>query len=149
MIIIKYFNGTLYWGIFFWSYNVLIKTMAEKNDLMLFSLSYQSRRFRRVSVLGWCQKIRVLAEIPLLFLSTVSDWTPTSVCSGRLECTHTLRGSEIIYFCVHFCVDAFHYSSGSVSVNLTASVFLPRLSLCLSAFLFAGLPACLSICLHV
>lgn len=89
-------------------------------------LFYKSRRFWEVSALGWCQEIRVLAEIPLYLRSTVSDCT--SICSGRLECTHTPSLSEIISVWMHFII----------------CVGEPP-CLCLSA----GLPVYPSVCVYV
>lgn len=79
-----------------------------------------------MSALGWCQEIRVLAEIPLYLRSTVSDCT--SICSGRLECTHTPSRSEIISVWMHFII----------------CVGEPP-CLCLSA----GLPVYPSVCVYV
>lgn len=79
-----------------------------------------------MSALGWCQEIRVLTEIPLYLRSTVSDCT--SICSGRLECTHTPSRSEIISVWMHFII----------------CVGEPP-CLCLSA----GLPVYPSVCVYV
>lgn len=85
--------------------------------------------------LGWCQEIKVLAETPLCLLSTVSDCTPTSICSGRLEYTHTLTRSQIIYFYVNL-------------MHFIIRVGEPH-CLCLSVCRPACLPAYPSVCVYV
>lgn len=73
-------------------------------------------RFWEVFALGWCQEIKVLAKTLLCLLSTVSDCTPTSIRSGRLDTlihmrthtyTHMLR--NYLFLCEF---DAFDYLCG-------------------------------------